>query len=107
MSEEIIVSNQVECLACGDTPFSMHRHDYQTCKCGTVSVDGGQSYLKRSSKRKDDYKEISIVLSEEDFCRVKDEIEESIDSGRNAFGVACAALRAVRNCGLLLKKEEG
>jgi len=43
----MILSNQVRCHKCGDTPFSAHRHDFRSCKCGAIAVDGGTSYLRR------------------------------------------------------------
>ena len=43
----MIIQNAVTCLACGDFIVSKHRHDFVTCTCGAVSVDGGQSYLRR------------------------------------------------------------
>jgi hypothetical protein len=39
----------------------MHRHDFVTCKCGRVSVDGGKDYLKRSFTDPIDYTELSEV----------------------------------------------
>lgn len=29
------------CLACGDEVESRARHDYQSCSCGQIAVDGG------------------------------------------------------------------
>ena len=29
------------CLLCNDTLESLYRHDFQTCRCGNLSVDGG------------------------------------------------------------------
>jgi Zn finger protein HypA/HybF involved in hydrogenase expression len=43
-----IIKNAVRCLTCGDTIESKHRHDFVTCSCGRISVDGGHDYLKRS-----------------------------------------------------------
>ena len=40
--------NKAKCLSCGDIIESKHVHDYKTCKCGKISVDGGLEYLKRS-----------------------------------------------------------
>ena len=40
--------NAVECRACGEVIRSKNRHDYQTCKCGGCSVDGGSWYSKQS-----------------------------------------------------------
>ena len=42
--------NRIQCLLCKDIIESKHRHDFVTCSCGNVSVDGGQDYCKISSK---------------------------------------------------------
>lgn len=34
----------VICKLCGTSVFSFHRHDYRSCKCGEVSLDGGLDY---------------------------------------------------------------
>jgi hypothetical protein len=39
--------NAARCLLCGDTIESTHTHDFRTCSCGNVSVDGGPAYRKR------------------------------------------------------------
>ncbi len=52
-------TNAVRCLRCGDVIHSAHRHDYQTCLCGDVSVDGGQSYLKRAWREGARWEEMS------------------------------------------------
>lgn len=39
--------NAVRCLLCGDEIESKHTHDFQTCSCGNVSVDGGTDYRRR------------------------------------------------------------
>jgi len=44
------VRNVVLCRSCCDIIESLHRHDFRTCKCGSVSVDGGQDYKKRGWK---------------------------------------------------------
>lgn len=40
--------NKAECRLCGDVIESTHRHDFKTCSCGEISVDGGTSYISRS-----------------------------------------------------------
>lgn len=40
--------NEAKCLGCGDTIRSTNRHDFRSCKCGNLSVDGGSWYCKRS-----------------------------------------------------------
>lgn len=42
--------NRVQCLLCGEVIESKFRHDYVTCKCGNVSVDGGKDYCKVNFK---------------------------------------------------------
>lgn len=56
----IITHNMAKCLICGDIIESVHRHDYVTCSCGNLSVDGGKDYLKRCFvKGQETYKELS------------------------------------------------
>ena len=45
--KERIVRNAIKCNCCGDIIESTDVHDFKTCKCGKVSVDGGKDYLKR------------------------------------------------------------
>jgi ribosomal protein S27AE len=56
-----ITLNQIRCLNCGSVIISTHRHDFVTCKCGTVSVDGGTDYLRRCFRNspEEDYEELS------------------------------------------------
>ena len=63
---EKIIKNQVKCLKCGDIIESKNRHDFVTCSCGNVSVDGGKDYLRRTFHNKDDYEELSIVENTEE-----------------------------------------
>lgn len=45
--EQIIAVNRVYCKKCKDTPISHHGHDFTSCKCGAIAVDGGPNYLRR------------------------------------------------------------
>lgn len=61
----IIFSNKIKCKHCGDVIESKAVHDYVECKCGTVAVDGGRSYLRRSFKNgRDDFFDLSITAEE-------------------------------------------
>ncbi len=40
--------NIAKCLACDTVLWSVNRHDYMTCKCGSLSIDGGIEYRKVS-----------------------------------------------------------
>ena len=62
----MIIKNQVKCNHCGDIIESKHRHDFVTCKCGRVSVDGGHAYLRRCFKEGNDYTEMSVWDEEEE-----------------------------------------
>lgn len=56
-----IIRNSALCLDCGHEIESTHRHDFVTCKCGNISVDGGKSYLKRSWGPEGKYTDTSIT----------------------------------------------
>lgn len=99
--DTFIVSNEVECLECHDRPFSAYKHDYKSCKCGAVSVDGGQSYLRRSLKKGKAMKELSINLSTYQVQACVDAVQWGIDNGRNQLGIALAVLRACRDTGIM------
>ncbi len=98
MSDDmVIVANAATCLLCGDSIYSGFRHDYATCSCGSCSVDGGCDYFKMSYKDREQV-EINHILASEDFLSILiKEIDSSMKSGRNARGIAYAALRAIRD----------
>ena len=49
MSEKIL-KNTAQCGECGDIIESRHRHDFVSCTCGSLFVDGGRDYLRRGFK---------------------------------------------------------
>ena len=42
--------NRAKCKLCDDIIESVHHHDYITCKCGEISVDGGDHYCRCSAR---------------------------------------------------------
>ena len=50
MKIDVVKINKAKCLACGDIIESKHNHDFVTCSCGNISVDGGLYYLRRCVK---------------------------------------------------------
>ena len=48
LTREVIETNEARCLSCGDVIRSQYTHDFNTCSCGNLSVDGGLSYRKRN-----------------------------------------------------------
>lgn len=45
-----IIHNRAKCKLCGDVIESKHRHDFVSCKCGEIFVDGGHDYIRRGAK---------------------------------------------------------
>ena len=56
-----ILENAAICKLCGDYLRSNNRHDYKTCSCGNLSVDGGSWYAKRNVMHGFDTIQESIV----------------------------------------------
>lgn len=42
--------NRAKCKLCGDVIESKQRHDYITCSCGEITIDGGKEYRHASFK---------------------------------------------------------
>lgn len=53
-----ILVNKIKCNKCGDIIESVSVHDFKSCKCGAVAVDGGHDYLRRGGYR-EDWEELS------------------------------------------------
>ena len=68
MTREKIIKNSAQCLICQDILVSKHVHDFQRCKCGNLSVDGGNEYLKRSVSYLEilSYKDLSETITVEE-----------------------------------------
>lgn len=60
------MKNRAKCKLCQDIIESFHVHDYVTCSCGEIAVDGGQNYFKCSAN------------NWQNFIRVDDEGNEII-----------------------------
>jgi hypothetical protein len=45
----VLLRSQLECPKCGDLISSIHVHDFQTCSCRALSIDGGRDYLRVSA----------------------------------------------------------
>lgn len=41
-----IIKNSAKCLLCGDVLVSTYRHDFVSCSCGNLFIDGGLNYLR-------------------------------------------------------------
>jgi hypothetical protein len=101
----MIVQNAVSCLACGDFIVSKHRHDFVTCTCGAISVDGGQAYLRRVGDFANAV-DHSWELPDELYRQCADAVEEAMDTNRNKFGIANAVMRRLRLAARIVAEGE-
>ena len=52
----------IHCFACDDVIYSVNRHDFRSCTCGSVSIDGGKDYFKAAFKTGAQFKRVMIDL---------------------------------------------
>jgi len=97
----MIISNSATCRKCEDFIFSRHVHDFVTCKCGAISVDGGQEYLRRVGEPAD-FIESSFSLDDDVVFATRDAVKWARENGRNDMGVANAVIRALYANGRLI-----
>lgn len=90
--EDVIVRNSAVCLACGDHLESKYRHDFCSCSCGAVSVDGGHDYLRRIAVIGAEFKDTSIVAPDEPRTHLLEHTDVQV------FNVHHSALCAGRPC---------
>ena len=69
-----IIRNAIRCNSCGDIIESTFRHDFKTCSCGRVSVDGGHDYLRRCyNNSPQDDTDLSVTAYPDDDKEESDE----------------------------------
>lgn len=71
-----IIRNAAKCKLCGGIAESKHRHDYVSCRCGAIAVDGGLDYLRRTGSEGNliDLSESFQVFERGDKVRFKSRI---------------------------------
>lgn len=42
--------NRAKCNLCGDVITSTYRHDFVSCSCGEIFVDGGNDYNRAGAR---------------------------------------------------------
>lgn len=68
-----ILRNSAKCRLCHDEIESKNRHDFVMCKCGEISVDGGNDYFKRSARNLEnliDTSEVAEKISLDKFLEI-------------------------------------
>ena len=101
---EHIISNQAKCRKCGDVIYSSNRHDCVECSCGAIMVDGGNHYLRRTVSPY--FIDQSLVMDEGDFKAILDYTKEMYKN-RNELGILYGVLRALRDQGYKVVKDDG
>ena len=103
MGNKMIIQNAVECNKCGEYIYSSHRHDYKTCKCGNIAVDGGTSYLRRVGAGISDnsYTDKSMKMQEECIDDCINALAWAKTTGRNELGTVLAIIRALETHGYI------
>lgn len=51
-----ITLNQAQCALCNDIITSRHRHDFVSCKCGEIFIDGGNEYVRAGANSFDNFR---------------------------------------------------
>lgn len=92
---EKIIQNQIRCKVCGDEIYSAHVHDYKSCKCGAVAVDGGMMYLRRMGNP-NDYEDMSMTMGAAALDECIAAVKWADETGRNYLGTALAVIRALK-----------
>lgn len=49
----MITRNAAQCRLCGEIIESTHRHEFRSCSCKAIFVDGGHDYLRRGGHPND------------------------------------------------------
>jgi len=101
----VIVQNAVICNKCDDFIVSKHRHNFVTCKCGAISVDGGQEYLRRVGDLSAAI-DMSWELPEELYRACADVVQDAMHINRNKFGIANAVMRKLREHDRIIADHE-
>jgi len=57
-----IIANKIRCKRCNSEIESRSVHDYVSCECGAVAVDGGHEYIRRTFMKDpdEDFEELSV-----------------------------------------------
>lgn len=107
----MIVQNAVICNKCDDFIVSKHRHDFVTCSCGAISVDGGQAYLRRvggltKPGEAPVYTDMSWEIPDELYKACSQAVLDAENSGRNHIGIANAVMRKLREADRIVADHE-
>jgi len=95
-----IIQNEAQCKKCDEIIWSAHVHDFKSCRCGAISVDGGMSYLRRCGNPAGVI-ERSMSMDDAHLASVVKAVETMRKTGRNDLGIALGVIRSLRDNSLL------
>ena len=95
-----IIINKIRCTSCGDVIESKSVHNYVTCSCGRVSVDGGKEYLRRGFTDYltdfEDLSEYDVKLEIQKFLVVKTQEGMSFEEIKNSAFICAVSYHGDR-----------
>ena len=99
----MIIQNSVKCLLCEEVIWSANQHDFVTCKCGNISVDGGLAYLRRMGRGVSDrtYMDLSMTMKDEHVFDMREKVRKAIKFNKNNFGIALTVIRSLVDNGYI------
>ena len=59
-----LTKNQAQCNKCGDVIESKSVHDFVTCSCRSIAVDGGLDYSRRVFQPGADWTDLAVWQEE-------------------------------------------
>jgi hypothetical protein len=95
-----IIQNEAQCKKCDDIIWSGDRHDFKSCRCGAISVDGGMDYIRRCGNP-DDVIERSLSMEPKHLARAVEAVKAMRKTGRNDLGICLGVIRSLRDDKLL------
>lgn len=72
----------IKCKHCGDIIYSRARHDFRSCSCGKVVIDGGFDYKRILAEKSSDFEELPLVVDV-----TKQELYDDWSKGIDEFGL--------------------
>lgn len=95
------MKNRAKCKLCGEILESFHRTDFVTCKCGEISIDGGDWYFKCAAKNWDNFLRVDDMGNEiiPEIVQESDNklIETSILTRKDKIDMLDAMLKNIEN----------
>ncbi len=55
-----LIHNRARCKKCFTVIESVHRHQFISCPCGAIFVDGGRSYKRVGYNQAEDFEDLSV-----------------------------------------------